>query len=73
MKNKCFKIILKTKDEDKVFSFRAKKLPDVNEELIVYYNGANRFVKVIEVSTRPFPEVQALEMEQNWSLGFFTG
>jgi hypothetical protein len=28
---------------------------------------------VIEVSTRPFPEVQALEMEQNWSLGFFTG
>jgi hypothetical protein len=65
MKNKCFKIILKTKDEDKVFSFRAKKLPDVNEELIVYYNGANRFVKVIEVSTRPFPEVQALEMEQN--------
>lgn len=63
MKIKSFKIILKTKDEDKVFSLKAKRLPDVNQELIVYYNGANRFVKVIEVSTRPFPEVQALEME----------
>ncbi|HXB44465.1 MAG TPA: hypothetical protein VNV85_10430 [Puia sp.] len=63
MKIKCFKIILKTKDEDKVFSFRAKRLPDVDEELIVFYDGANRFVKVIEVSSRPFPQVQALEIE----------
>jgi len=66
MKMKYFKIILKTKDDsNKVFSFRAKKLPDINEELILYYNGANRFVKVNEVSRRPFPQVIASEIEIN--------
>jgi hypothetical protein len=65
MKMKYFRIILKTKDENKVFSFRSKKLPDIDEKLIVYYNGANRFVKVVEVSSRPFPEVHALEIEEN--------
>ncbi len=63
MKMKYFKIILKTKDENKVFSFRAKKLPEINEELIVYYDGLNRFVKVEEVSTKPFPQVCASEIE----------
>jgi len=64
MKIKYFRIILKTKDEEnKVFSFRAKKLPDIDEELIVYYNGANRFVKVNEVRSRPFPQVHASEID----------
>jgi hypothetical protein len=57
------KIILKTKSEHKVFSFRAKKLPEINEELILYYDGANRFVKVIEVNKKPFPQVHAHEIE----------
>ncbi len=63
MKMKYFKIILKTQDEEnKVFSFRAKKLPQIDEELILYYNGSNRSVKVIEVSKKPFPQVQASEI-----------
>jgi len=62
---KYFRIILKTKDENKIFSFRSKKLPDINEHLTLYYNGANRFVKVVEVNSRPFPEVHALEIEEN--------
>jgi hypothetical protein len=66
MKMKFFKIILKTRDDNnKVFSFRAKKLPDVNEELILYYDGANRFVKVNEVTSRPFPQVVASEIDAN--------
>jgi len=65
MKIKYFKIILKTKGDDKIFSFRAKKLPEINEELILYYNGANRFVKVHEVSSKPFPQVKATEIESN--------
>jgi len=65
MKMKYFRIILKTKDENKVFSFRSKKMPDVDDQLIVYYDGAKRFVKVVEVSSRPFPEVHALEIEQS--------
>jgi hypothetical protein len=62
---KYFKIVLKTKSENKIFSFRAKKLPEINEELILYYDGANRFIKVEEVSQKPFPQVCASEIEAN--------
>ena len=65
MKMKYFRIVLKTKEDNKIFSFRAKKLPEINEELILYYNGANRFVKVNEVSRKPFPQVHASEVEAN--------
>jgi hypothetical protein len=65
MKMKCFKIVLKTKSENKIFSFRAKKLPEINEELILYYDGANRFIKVDEVSKKPFLQVCASEIEVN--------
>jgi hypothetical protein len=67
MKMKCFRIILKTKEEDKIFSFRSKLLPDIDEELVLYYNGANRFVKVKAVLTGHFPQVLVSEVEANES------
>jgi hypothetical protein len=63
MKLRCIKIILKTKDEDKVFSFKAKKLPEINEEIVLFYNGANRFIKVEQVNQKPFPQIFASEVE----------
>jgi hypothetical protein len=68
MKLRCIKIILKTKDEDKIFSFRAKKLPEINEELVIYYNGENRFIKVVQVNPKPFPQIFASEVDKNSSI-----
>jgi hypothetical protein len=62
MKLKCFKIILKIKGEDKVFSFKTKKIPVVNEELVIFYEGANRFVRVEQVNQKPFPQIFASEL-----------
>ncbi|MBS1948593.1 MAG: hypothetical protein JST47_12580 [Bacteroidetes bacterium] len=62
MNNTYCKVILKTKDENKILSFRTKKLPEINDELVLYYDGENRFVKVDQVSAKPFPEIFATEI-----------
>ncbi|HVM89951.1 MAG TPA: hypothetical protein VMT76_17315 [Puia sp.] len=62
MKIRYCKVILKTKDENKIFSFRAKKLPEINDELVLFYDGENRFIKVDQVNKKPFPQIFASEI-----------
>ena len=65
MKTKYYKVLVKTKEQVLILKYKAKELPEVDEELIFFYNGENRFVKVTKVVKGLFHEIEASEIEGN--------
>jgi len=64
MKTKYFKVLVKTKDQVMMLKYKAKELPEIDEELIFFYNGDNRFVKVTRIVGKLSPEIHAIEIER---------
>jgi hypothetical protein len=60
-----FKVLIQTKDQEVVLGLKAKRLPETDEELIFYYHGANRFIRVNQVTLKPNPEIRASEIDIN--------
>jgi hypothetical protein len=65
MKTKYLKVLVKTREQVLILKYKAKEIPVIDEELIFFYNGANRFVKVTKVNKGLSPEIEAVEIEGN--------
>ncbi len=62
MKIKHFKVRVTTKDKVLILKYNTDNKPEVDEELLFFYDGKNRFVKVIKVTSS---EIDAVEIESN--------
>jgi hypothetical protein len=65
MKTKYFKVLVKTKEQALILKYKARELPQIDEELIFFYNGENRFVKVTKITKGLLHEIEASEVEGN--------
>ena len=67
MKAKYFKVHVKTKDKDRVLVLtnKSKELPEPGEELMFYYGGANRLVKVVRIEKKFSAVIYADEIDSN--------
>ena len=65
MKTKYFKVLVKTKEQVLILKYKSRELPEIDEELIFFYNGENRFVKVTKITKGLDHEIEAVEIVGN--------